>query len=162
MENFENEYLQTVYKNTRVLRTPFTGIVKGYHRLPYIIVSPHKEKTGYSVELEGLINVSPKLIISRENFGETFGDIFGEENIDKEIIGRTFSFQYAASKNYNIISEDLKMEEKEMNYKDLMDKVQDRLSREEDIRKGLIYSPDVRFYPVSIDKFISGILSREF
>jgi hypothetical protein len=34
--------------------------------------------------------------------------------------------------------------------------------REEILNTGLIFSPDVKFYPVSIERFITEILDREF
>jgi hypothetical protein len=38
----------------------------------------------------------------------------------------------------------------------------DELDRREIINTGLILCPNVRFYPVSIDRFISEILEQEF
>ena len=38
----------------------------------------------------------------------------------------------------------------------------DELSRREVIDTGVIVSPDARFYPVSLDRFIREILDQEF
>jgi hypothetical protein len=40
--------------------------------------------------------------------------------------------------------------------------VLDELVRREIINTGVIRSPDVRYYPVSIDRFIREILDQEF
>jgi len=41
-------------------------------------------------------------------------------------------------------------------------RVLDELERKEDIETGVIASPDVRYFPVSIEKFIFSILKDEF
>ena len=38
----------------------------------------------------------------------------------------------------------------------------DDLMREEILDTGVIFSPDVKFYPVSIERFIAEILEKEF
>ena len=43
-----------------------------------------------------------------------------------------------------------------------MERVLEELSRREIIDTGVIVSPDPRFYPVSLDRFIREILDQEF
>ena len=43
-----------------------------------------------------------------------------------------------------------------------LDRVLDELSRREVIDTGVIVSPDARFYPLSLDRFIREILDQEF
>jgi hypothetical protein len=40
--------------------------------------------------------------------------------------------------------------------------VLDELTQREIINTGVILSPDIRFYPVSVDRFIREILDQEF
>ena len=35
----ENEILQEVFSKTSILRKPITGIISGYHQLPYILIA---------------------------------------------------------------------------------------------------------------------------
>ena len=37
------EFLRHVFDETRVVRKPLTGIIAGYHVLPYILVGPEHE-----------------------------------------------------------------------------------------------------------------------
>jgi len=34
------EFLRTVFSETEIIRKPMTGIISGYHVLPYILVAP--------------------------------------------------------------------------------------------------------------------------
>ena len=43
-----------------------------------------------------------------------------------------------------------------------LERVLEELSQREVINTGVIATPDVRFYPVSIDRFIREILDQEF
>ena len=36
----DQEFLRTVFDETRVVRTPMRGIISGYHVLPYVLVGP--------------------------------------------------------------------------------------------------------------------------
>ena len=59
------EFLRHVFDETRVVRKPLTGIIAGYHVLPYILVGPEHEQPSRSVEVRGRIKVSPRLVIAR-------------------------------------------------------------------------------------------------
>ena len=43
-----------------------------------------------------------------------------------------------------------------------MERALDELAQREVINTGVILAPDVRFYPVSLDRFITEILDQEF
>ena len=43
-----------------------------------------------------------------------------------------------------------------------VERILEELARGEILDTGLILSPDVKFYPVSIDRFLHEILDREF
>ena len=59
-------------------------------------------------------------------------------------------------------SEDLRIQRQQRNAQAQLDVVLDELARQEVINTGVIRSPDVRFYPVSLDRFIREILDQEF
>ena len=98
----QNPKLLKIFHTTKILRKPITGIVSGYHELPYILVAPDEEKPSNSVEINGKINVSPKFIISPSALQESFSDVFDPETFDKEIEGRLFSFAYSNKKKISV------------------------------------------------------------
>src|SRR3954471_2331235 len=91
------ERLKHVYKTTDVKRIPMTGIVSGYHTLPFTLIGPNdesdSEKKSGSLKLTGKISVSPKLVIPITSQDERFADIFPEIEpfMDPGILGRIFS-----------------------------------------------------------------------
>src|SRR5438132_7258225 len=70
----DTELLRHVFDETRVVRRPLSGIITGYHILPYIIVGPEAERPSRSVEVRGRIKVSPRLVISPGRDGPTYGE----------------------------------------------------------------------------------------
>ena len=158
----QNPKLQKVFHTTKIMRKPISGIVSGYHELPYILIAPDDDNPSHSVEINGKINVSPKFIISPDTLSETFGDIFDPETIDKEIEGRLFSFAYSRKKNLKVESEYFTVKNYEEKPNEHIDRVHDRLLMQENIKTGLIFGPHFKYYPISIDRFINEILDREF
>jgi len=157
------EYLKRVFQDTQVLRKPITGILTGYHVLPYILVGPDEEGTQRSIEIRGTIRVSPRLVLSPRHLGQTYGELFHDpELMDKALVGRVFSFLYAARQNVQLQSDDLRIIHAERDPRAQIERALDDLMREETLDTGVILSPDVKFYPVSIERFISEILDREF
>jgi hypothetical protein len=157
----QQEFLRDIYATTRILRKPVSGIISGYHQLPYILVAPNDENSEHSIEINGTINVSPKFIISPGMLQESFGDVFDTETFDKDIEGRLFSFAYAGKKNLKIESKDFHMSNIEQRTDDHLSRVEDLLMQQENTRTGLIFCPHFLYYPVSIDRFISEIIDRE-
>lgn len=155
------QFLREVYDNTRIMRRPVSGIISGYHQLPYILVAPDDENGDNSLEINGTINVSPKFIIAPGMLQESFGDVFDTETFNSEIEGRFFSFAYAGRKNLKIESRDFKMTHVGQSADSHLARVEDRLMQQENTRTGLIYCPHFTYYPVSIDRFISDIIDRE-
>ena len=155
------ELLQHVFDETTVLRKPLRGIISGYHVLPYILVGTDHEAPARSVEVRGRIKVSPRLVIAPGREGPTYGEIFGEQDLmDQRIVARLFSFKYAG--RVSLESDDLKIRRQERDAGSHVERVLEELSRREIIDTGVIVSPDARFYPVSIDRFIREILDQEF
>lgn len=155
------EFLRHVFDNTSVVRRPLTGIIAGYHVLPYILVGPEPERPSRSVEVRGRISVSPRLVIRPRGDAPTYGEVFTEtELMDRTLVTRVFSFRYAP--RISLQSEDLKIRRQETDARRHLERVLDELARLEMINTGVIVSPDVRFYPVSLDRFIREILDQEF
>lgn len=155
------EFLRHVFDQTRVVRKPLTGIISGYHVLPYILVGTERDQPKRSVEVRGRIKVSPRLVLAAGGDGPTYGEVFGEtELMDRRIVARVFSFRYAS--RVALESEELKIRRQERELHDHLDRVMEELAQREVINTGVIVSPDVRFYPVSLDRFIREILDQEF
>lgn len=162
--------LKEIYQATDIRRIPITGIVSGYHTLPFTLIGPNDEpdesssKPPGSVKLSGKITVSPKLLLTFSHQHERFAEIFPEAEpfMDQSITARLFSFSTAAKKNYRIRNEHLKVEEFPEDGKDLLAQVLNELNRAEIINMGVIWCPQPRFYPISLERFIASVLEREF
>ncbi|MBI3629749.1 MAG: hypothetical protein HY217_09275 [Candidatus Rokubacteria bacterium] len=155
------ELLQHVFDETNVLRKPLRGIISGYHVLPYILVGGDHASPACSVEVRGRIKVSPRLVIAPGRDGPTYGELFGEtELMDQTLTFRVFSFRYAS--RVSLASEDLQIQRQDRDAQGQVERVLEELAQREVINTGVIVSPDVRFYPVSIDRFIREILDQEF
>ena len=156
-------FLRGIFEQTQILRRPITGIVAGYHVLPYILVGPDREMERRAVEVRGKIRVSPRLVIQPGDEGQTYGEVFDEaEVMDRVLVGRLFAFRYASRRHALIESEDLSIRPAEGDPEARVERILDELARDEILDTGLILSPDVKFYPVSIDRFLHEILDREF
>ncbi len=158
----DQEFLRHVFQETRVVRKPLTGVISGYHVLPYILVGTEREQPNRAVEVRGRIKVSPRLVLAPGGSdGPTYGEIFGEtELMDRRILARVFSFRYAS--RVSLESEELKIRRQERDPVGHLERVLEELAQREVINTGVIVSPDVRFYPVSLDRFIREMLDQEF
>jgi hypothetical protein len=155
------EYLREIYETTVIARKPISGIISGYHELPYILVAPNEENRDHTIEVNGTINVSPKFVISPGMLQESFGDVFDTETFDKNIEGRLFSFAYAGKKKLKIESTGFRMTHLDDKPDEYFSRAKDRLMQQENTRTGLIFCPHFYYYPVSIDRFITEIIDRE-
>ena len=153
--------LRAVFEQTEVMRKPVAGIIAGHHVLPYVLVGPQPEQPGRALEVRGRIRVSPRLVWGVGRDGPTYGEVFHEsELMHQTLVARIFSFKYSG--RVFLESEDLRIRPQERDVSGHLEGVLDELSRREVIDTGVILSPDVRFYPVSIDRFIREILDQEF
>lgn len=155
------EFLREIYEKTKIVRRPVSGIISGYHKLPYILIAPDDENSDHTVEINGTINVSPKFIISPGMLQESFGDVFDVDTFDSALEGRLFSFAYAGKKNLKIENQDFNMTRVVREAQSHLSEIEDRLMQQENTRTGLISCPQFSYYPVSIDRFISEIIDRE-
>jgi hypothetical protein len=157
------EFLKSVFDQTQVLRKPVRGIIAGYHVLPYILVGPQEEQNQRSVEIRGRIRVSPRLILAPGHLSQTYGELFKDlELMDQALMARVFSFLYTSRHHVALEHEDLKITRSDRDPQAQITRALDELLRREIIDTGVILCPRVRFYPVSIDRFITEILEQEF
>src|SRR2546425_10612897 len=82
----DQEFLRTVFDETRVVRTPLRGIIAGYHVLPYVLLGPPEyDRKSKTVEVRGRIRVSPRLVLGGAS--PTYGEMFGERDLmDSRIV----------------------------------------------------------------------------
>ena len=162
-EKHDPEFLKHLFETTEILRKPVAGIIAGYHVLPYILVGPQEAQPASSVEIRGKIKVSPRLVLAPGRAGQTYGDLFKEhELMDEALVARVFSFAYSNRHQVTLESEDLKIQRWERNPQAQVERALDELAQREVINTGVILAPNVRFYPVSLDRFITEILDQEF
>jgi hypothetical protein len=163
LDKTDPEFLQYIRDHTRILRKPYTGIVSGYHKLPYILIGPDGDNDKKSVEVKGKIHVSPKLIFTPNPDHPTFEQLFEKEYMNEKLSGRIFSFFYTNRySNVNIQNEDLKIERRAHQAKDQESHVMDDILKKEIIDTAVIGCPNIEFYPISLERFIVEILDREF
>lgn len=161
--SYDPEALKSIFDQTQVLRKPMSGIISGYHVLPYILVGPQEERSRGSVEIRGKIRVSPRLIISPSQAGQTYGEIFKDaEVMDQALMARVFSFLYASRHQVALEGDDLKIAKTDRDPRAQLNQALDDLMRREIINTGVIFCPRVKFYPVSIERFITEIIEAEF
>ncbi len=169
-ENTNPDHLRKIFEATDIRRVPMTGIVSGYHTLPFTLVGPNDEsdaadapKNPGSLKLTGKISVSPKLVVSISPNDERFAEIFPESEpfMDRSLVGRMFSFSTAYRRNHRIRNENLSVEAYPDPSLDLLEKVMTEIQRGEIINMGVIWCPQPRFYPISLERFISAVVVRE-
>ncbi len=157
------EYLKRVFEETQILRRPISGIVTGYHVLPYVLVGPDETRGQRAVEIRGTIKVSPRLILTPRQLAQTYGQLFDDPDLmDRALVARAFSFLYARRQNVALENENLRISRVDRPPMAQVERALDELALREVLDTGVIFSPDVKFYPVSIERFIGEILEREF
>jgi hypothetical protein len=162
-ERHDPEFLKHLFDTTEILRKPVTGIIAGYHVLPYILVGPHEERAGASIEIRGKIKVSPRLVLAPGRAGQTYGDLFKDEEVmDQALVARVFSFFYSSRHQVTLEGEEFTIHRQPREPRAQVERALDELAQREVINTGVILAPSMRFYPVSIDRFITEILDQEF
>jgi hypothetical protein len=161
-ERHDPEFLKHLFDRTEILRKPVAGIIAGYHVLPYILVGPQQDKPARAVEIRGKIKVSPRLVLAPGRAGQTYGDLFKDsELMDQTLVARVFSFMYSSKHQVTLESEDLSIQKMDRDPQAQIERALDELAQREVINTGVILAPNVRFYPVSLDRFITEILDQE-
>lgn len=156
------QQMRAIYENTHVVRRPTYGIITGYHELPYFCLGQDHDRGTGTVRVRGKIQVSPRFIIRPAHLSPRYEEIFGSENVDLEIAGRFFGFLGFPDKPVEIKSEEFELTHLPENLDEAVNNVLDQMARHEDIRSGVIVTPDSRYFPVSVERFIASILDDEF
>lgn len=154
--------MRDIFARTEVVRRPTYGIVSGYHELPYICLGESCEEGYATTEVRGKVHVSPQFIIKPQHYASTYGEVFGEENVDLALAGRVFGFLGFRRKPVECKSEHLQVRHLNASIDSALACVIEELERWEDITTGVIVTPNSRYYLVSIERFISSVLEDEF
>ena len=157
-----SDELREIFQRTQIIRKPTYGIISGYHTLPYVCLGVSEDKDTVTAQVKGKVHVSPRFIIRPAHCEPSYDEIFGEDNVDKELTGRIFGFMGFKGKPVECKSEDLEVTMLQVNIDTALSRTLDELERREDITTGVIITPNSRYYPVSLEKFISSILEDEF
>jgi hypothetical protein len=157
-----SDEMRDIYERTVIVRRPTYGIVKGYHELPYVCLGRALDSDYGALRIRGKIHVSPQILIRPQHYQATYEQIFGEDNVDMGLCGRVFGYLGFSRKPVECSSEQLEVKQLEGTVDDLLSRQLDDLERNEDITTGVIITPNSRYYPVSIERFIASILDDEF
>ncbi|MBI5094744.1 MAG: hypothetical protein HZB26_20195 [Candidatus Hydrogenedentes bacterium] len=154
--------MREVFQKTVIVRRPTHGIISGYHELPYICLGASLSSGAGTTEVRGKVQVSPRFIIRPPQLEPSYEEIFGEDNVDAALAGRVFGFLGFRGRPVECKSEHLEVKQVDASVDSVLSRTLDELERYEDITTGLIVTPNSRYYPVSIERFISSILEDEF
>ena len=154
--------LRDVFDRTVVVRRPSYGIISGYHQLPYICLGESSEPGSRTLRVRGKIEVSPQFVLRPSHYDPNYEDIFGEENVDVELRGRVFGFLGFRRRPVECKSDHLEVSHLEVDVERALKESMDELERFEDITTGIIITPNVQYYQVSIERFIASVLDDEF
>jgi hypothetical protein len=156
------EEMREIYQRTQIIRRPTYGIISGYHELPYICLGMSGEWEDETLVVRGKVKVSPRFVIRPEHLGPSYAEIFGEDNVDAQLVGRVFGFLGFRGRPVECTSGELDVKRLKQPLDDTMHKVIDDLERHENISTGVIITPSSRYYPVSVERFIATVLEDEF
>ncbi|GMU93223.1 MAG: hypothetical protein AMXMBFR4_22810 [Candidatus Hydrogenedentota bacterium] len=157
-----SEEMREIFRSTRIIRKPTYGIVSGYHTLPYVCLGASEDRSSGTTRVRGKVHVSPRLIIRPAHCEPSYDDIFGEDNVDEALVGRVFGFIGLRSKPVECKSEHLEVNLLGRSVEQVLADTLDELERLEDITTGVFVTPNSRYYPVSVERFIASILEDEF
>ena len=162
-ERHDPEFLKHIFDTTQVLRKPVSGIIAGYHVLPYILVgtagepsvrlrrgarqdqgvaAPRARRPGAPGRPTAICSRTPTSWISPGRAGLLVRVLLAPPGHPRE-------------RGSEIQRSDRDPETQ-------IERALDELAQREVINTGVILAPDVRFYPVSLDRFITEILDQEF
>ncbi len=162
-DGMQRDFHRRMIEEIRIVRRPYVGIVSGYHELGYRVLGPEVEEETGSVQISGKLLVSPKLVWTPAQAEKTFGEIFKDtEMMDSDLIGRVFAFPAVGSGNFNIENEHLQITRHEWSPDVLLEKVLSELMRLETTDTAVVRTPDIRYYPLAVQRFIHEILKDEF
>ncbi|MCX5757604.1 MAG: hypothetical protein NTU83_03680 [Candidatus Hydrogenedentes bacterium] len=154
--------MHEIFRRTEIIRRPTYGIVSGYHELPYVCLGEACKRGFITTEVRGRVQVSPRFVLRPSHFNPTYGEVFGEENVDRGLTGRMFGFLGFRDRPVECKSEYISVKHLEESIEATLAATLDELDRREDITTGVIITPNSHYYPVSVERFIATILEDEF
>lgn len=154
--------MREIFRRTKVVKRPTYGIVSGYHQLPYVCLGEALEDEHATLEVRGKVHVSPRFVLRPKHLEPEYQEIFGEDNVDSELAGRVFGFLGFRNEPVECKSEHLEVRQVDASLERVLEGVLDELERQEDITTGVLLTPDSRYYPVSIERFIASVVHEEF
>jgi len=154
--------MRQLFDQTVVIRQPRFGIVSGYHELPYVCLGKSVESGYATTQVKGRVQVSPRFLIRPSQFEPSYEDIFGEDQVDKALVGRMFGVLGFQGRPVECKSEYLELKHLDAPVDRVLSETLDQLERNEDITTGVFIAPDARYYHVSVERFISAVLEDEF
>jgi hypothetical protein len=159
--------MRELFQQTVIVRKPTFGIVRGYHELPYVCIGEAVDSAARTTRVSGRIQVSPQFIIKPSHYQNSYEDIFGDdvfggEEADRTLAGRVFGFLGFPGRPVECSSGHLEVEGLDKTVDQTLSESLDKLERLEDITTGVIITPNSRYYPVSIERFITSVLDDEF
>lgn len=154
--------MREVFAKTEVIRKPTFGIVSGYHELPYVCIGASFEPGRSTTRVRGRVHVSPRFVVRPRRLEPSYDEVFGRDNVDNQLVGRVFGFLGFRERPVECKSEHLELSHLDASVDRVLSEVLDEIERYEDITTGVIITPNSRYYPVSIERFIAGILADEF
>lgn len=154
--------MRDIFVRTVIVRRPTYGIVSGYHELPYVCLGSSLESGRQTTEVRGKVHVSPRFVIRPAHYEPSYEDIFGAEHTDEALMGRIFGFLGFRGKPVDCKSEYMQVTQRDLSVERVLEGVLDELERKEDITTGVIITPNSRYYPVSVERFISSVVEDEF
>ncbi|GMW00109.1 MAG: hypothetical protein AMXMBFR84_12470 [Candidatus Hydrogenedentota bacterium] len=154
--------MRAVYQRTEIIRRPRYGIISGYHHLPYICIGASFEEGMNTTQVRGRVHVSPRFLIRPSHYEPSYDEVFGEDNVNQALAGRIFGFLGFRGRPVECKSEDLTVQHLDASLDRVLSGTLDELERYEDITTGVIITPDSRYFPISLERFIASVLDDEF
>ena len=154
--------IRTLYQQTVIVRRPTYGIVSGYHELPYVCLGANEEGSGGSAIVKGTVQVSPRFVVRPAHLEPSYDEVFGEDHTDMALVGRVFGYLGFRDRPMECKSEHLSVEYVEAGVDRVLSDTLDELERREDITTGVFITPNTRYFPVSIERFIASVVEDEF
>lgn len=154
--------MRAIYAATTIVRRPVHGIIRGYHELPYVCIGASVVSGKNTMRVKGRVHVSPRFLIRPAHYAPNYEDIFGEDNVDEALTGRVFGFLGFRDRPVECTSEFLDVKCLDATVDQVLGESLNELDRMEDLSTGVIITPDSRYYPVSVERFISSIIEEEF
>jgi len=154
--------MREIFRRTQIVRRPTYGIISGYHELPFVCLGESFEVGHETTRVRGKVHVSPRFVIRPSHMEPSYDEVFGEDNVDAELAGRLFGFLGFKGRPVECSSEHLEVKHLDVPVERVLEGTLDDMDRMEDIQTGVFVTPDSRYYPVSVERFIASILEDEF